>query len=376
MKVSVLQENFSKALNTVSRTIAPKATLPILSNLLLTTDKGRLKLASTNLETGINLWTGAKIEKEGAITIPARALTEFVASLPAGKIDLEVKESTLFLSSNSFKASFTGMAASEFPKIPSFSGRQVLSFESQTLPQVLSQVVFAASSDEGRPVLTGVLLKKEGKGISLVATDGYRLSIKKVAKASSLLKEDLLIPAKTLLEVARVSQETRSDEEEKIKVGLTKEKNQVIFLLPDVELSSRLIEGEFPDFTKIIPTSSTNKASFDKEEFLRAAKIASIFAREQANIVKLKIDPSADGGRVRVSSETPQLGTNESEIEAKVEGDSLEIAFNCRFLLDFLGNMTDEEIILETNDPLSPGVFKGGADPTFVHIIMPVRIQT
>jgi len=371
MKVSVLQENFSKALNTVSRTIAPKATLPILSNILLTTDKGRLKLASTNLETGINLWTGAKIEKEGAITIPARALTEFVSSLPAGKIDLEIKETTLSLSSNSFKASFTGMAASEFPKIPSFSGRQVLSFEKETLPQVLSQVVFAASQDEGRPVLTGVLLKRDGKGISLVATDGYRLSIKKVSKASSLLKEDLLIPAKTLLEVARVSQETRGDEEEKIKVGLTKEKNQVIFLLPDAELSSRLIEGEFPDFTKIIPTSSATKASFDKEEFLRAAKIASIFAREQANIVKLKIEKE----RLKVSSETPQLGTNESEIEAKVEGDSLEIAFNCRFLLDFLGNIPDEEISLETNDPLSPGVFKGGSDPSFTHIIMPVRIQ-
>lgn len=371
MKVSILQENFSKALATVSRTVASKATLPVLANILIATEKGRLKLSSTNLETSINLWLGAKIEKEGAITIPARAITEFVSSLPAGKIDLEVKETALLVSSNSFKASFTGMAASEFPKIPSFTGKEVLSFEKEGLPQVLSQVVFAASQDEGRPVLTGVLLKRGGKQISLVATDGYRLSIKKVPVASSSLKEDLLIPAKTLLEVARVSQEAGS-EEEAIKMGLTKEKNQVIFLLPDAELSSRLIEGDFPDFTKIIPTSAETRATFDKEEFLRAAKIASIFAREQANIVKLKVEK----GRLRVTSETPQLGANESEIEAKVEGEGLEIAFNCRFLLDFLGSMTDEEIVLETNDPLSPGVFKGGADPSFTHIIMPVRIQT
>lgn len=370
MKISVLQENLARALVVVSRTVAPKATLPILANILIATEKGRLKFAATNLETGINLWIGGKIEKEGAITVPARALTEFVSSLPAGKVDLEINQTTLLVSSDSFKASFTGMAASEFPKIPSFSGEEVLTFEKENLAQILSQVVFAASQDETRPVLTGVLLKKEGRDISLVATDGYRLSIKKVSGASSSLKEDLLIPAKTLLEVARVSQET-TDEDGKIKAGLTKEKNQVVFLFPDVELSSRLIEGDFPDFTRIIPTSASTRASFDRESFSRAVKMAAIFAREQANIIKVKVEK----GKLRVSAETPQLGANESEIEAKVEGEGLEIAFNCRFLLDLLSSLVDEEIVLEVNDPLSPGVFKGSSDATFTHIIMPVRIQ-
>lgn len=370
MKVSILQEDLTKALSVVSRSVAPKATLPILANILISTDKGRLKLSSTNLEIGVNFWIGGKIEKEGAITIPARALTEFVSSLPAGKVDLEVSETTLSVNSNSYKAKFNGMAADEFPHLPRFTGQEILTLEKNNLPKILSQVIFAASFDEGRPVLTGVLIKNLGGKISLVATDGYRLSLREIAVPASDFKQDFLIPAKTLLEVSRVSQDSRG-EEENIKVGLASEKSQIIFTFSDIEISSRLIEGDFPDWTKIIPTSSSTRATFDKEDFLRAVKMASIFAREQANIVKVKIESE----NLRISAETPQLGTNESEVEAKVEGEGLEVAFNCRFLLDYLSNVSEEEIVLETNDPLSPGVFKSKTDPSWTHIIMPVRIQ-
>jgi len=374
MNVSILQENLSKALSTVSRCIAPKATLPILSNILIATDRGKIRFSSTNLEMGINFWIGGKIEKEGSITVPARALTEFVSSLPAGRVDLKVKKSNLSVSSSLHKATFNGTAASEFPKVPSFSGEKILSFKKENLSKIFSQVIFAASQDEDRPVLTGVLVKRGGKKLSLVATDGYRLSVKEIEAASASFKEKLLIPAKTLSEIGRLSQEL-GEEDEEVRVGLTKEKNQIVFVFPNLELSSRLIEGDFPDFTKIMPSSTNTSVSLDKEEFLRAVKIASIFAREQANIVKFVISSSNTSGKIKISSETPQIGTNQSEIETKVEGEDLEIAFNCRFLLDFLGSVEGEEIIFEANDSLSPGVFKIAGDSSLTHIIMPVRIQ-
>lgn len=370
MKISVLQENLSRGLTTVSRLVATKATLPVLGNVLLKTDKGRLKLSATNLETGISLFLGAKIEKEGEITVPARILVELVSSLLPEKIDLEAREATLHLASGSFKADISGISASEFPKIPSFQGEPTFLFDKEELIKTLSLVSFAAAQDESRPVLTGVLLRgKIGKTL-LVATDGYRLSVKNLAVRKQKEEKDLLIPAKTLFEVCRIAQEGQ-DEEKEIKMALNQELNQVLFSFPQVELSSRLLEGEFPDFEKIIPSSSKTLAEFDKEEFLRAVKIASIFAREQANIVKIKIE----GGKMIISAESPQVGANQGEIEAKTEGEKLEIAFNFRFLLDFLNSPIGEEIIFEANGPLSPGVFKVKGDDSFLHIIMPVRIQ-
>lgn len=371
MKFSILQENLSHGLTLVSRSVASKATLPILNNLLLATDKGRLKLSGTNLETGINLWLGAKIEREGSLTIPAKVLSEFISSLPAGKIEAEGQETSLLVSSSAFKASFVGTAATEFPKIPSFTEKPILIFEKEKMTEAFSQVAFAAAQDEGRPVLTGVLIRNtEKEETVLVATDGFRLSLKKILAKKRDFQGDLLIPAKTLLEVSRLAQEN-GEENQEIKATLTEEKSQIIFSFSEIEFSSRLLEGEFPDFAKIIPTSFQTKAEFDKEEFLRAVKVASIFAREQANIMRLKIEE----GKMKILAETPQVGTNENEIMAKTEGEKVEIAFNCRFVLDFLNSTKGEEIVLEVNGPLSPGVFKIKGDDSFLHIIMPVRLQ-
>ncbi len=369
MKVSLLQENFSKALNIVSRSIAPKAALPILSSLVLATEKGRLKLSATNLECGVNLWLGAKVEKEGAIAVPAKVLTEYVSSLPPEKINLQVKENNLLLSSSGYKANFSGSPITDFPEIASFSGKSDLVFDKEDFAKNLTQVIFAAATDEGRPVLTGVLLRLNKQGLSLVATDGYRLSVKEI-KTKGEMEENLLIPAKALLEVARISQE-KDEKDKEIKMVLTKDKNQVVFSLPGVDYSSRLIDGEFPDFERIIPESSKIKAEFDREEFFRAVKTAAIFAREQANVVKLKLEE----GKMTVSAESPQVGGNETEVEAKISGGKLEIAFNCRFLLDLLGATSAEEMILEASEALSPGVFRLKGDSSFFHLIMPVRIQ-
>lgn len=369
MKISLLQENLNKGLTTVSRSVSAKAQLPILSNILLETDKGRLKLSATNLETGLNFWLGAKIEEEGSICIPAKFLTEFVASLPSQKVDLETKENSLMISCQGFKATFTGMSPNEFPQIPKANSDSAITFEKKEFLQAISQVVFAASSDEGRPALTGVLLKPQENEVSLAATDGYRLSVKKLA-AGLKIKDQLIIPAKTLIEVTRIIAE--SEEIKEVILSLAENQSQVVFSFPQVELASRLIEGEFPNFEKIIPEKFEISASFDREELLRAVKIASVFAREQANIVKLIF---ADN-KIKVSAETAQMGSSEMELEAKTSKGSLEMAFNYRFLLDFLNATSGEEILFEALGALNPGSFKISGDSSFFHIIMPVRIQS
>lgn len=367
MRVSVLQENLAKGLSIVSRSATTRAQLPILSNILLATEKERLKLSATDLETGINFYLGAKIEEKGAITIPAKVLFEFVSSLPAGKVSLETKGDSLKLSSGNFKAEINGIGAAEFPPIPSFSGKPTLTFEMKTFKEIIDQVAFAAAIDEGRPVLTGVRLTIKNDKLVLAATDGYRLSVKKLKNLLKTkgLKKTLIIPARTLQEVVRIK------EEGKVKILLMEKGNQVIFGLEDTEVVTRLIEGEFPPFEKIIPREKKTSLVVDREEMMKAVKIAAIFARETANIVKFKIS----NDKLQISANAPQVGRNESLVEAKIEGGENKIAFNFRYLLDFLNAVAVEEIVLEMTGPLNPGVFKPKGDSSYLHIIMPVRVQ-
>lgn len=373
MKLSILQENLSRGLTIASRSVATRAQLPVLGNVLLGTDKGRLKLSATNLETGINLWLGAKIEKEGAISIPAKILTEFVSSLPAGRVEIEARENTLYLTSGSYEASFVGLAANEFPAVPSMKTKAVLKFESSLLSSAINQTALAAAQDEGRPILTGVLLKSQNKELTLVATDGYRLSLKKLKKVVGIekvkeFKKGLVLPARTLLEVARVATE---ETEGKIGLAVTPKASQVIFAVDDIEVVSRLIEGNFPDFEKIIPDKGKTKALVEREELTRAVRIASIFARESANIVKFSLQK----GNLEVSANTAQVGDNKSRVEAKIEGETGKIAFNSRYLLDFLNIVGADQISFEMTGSLNPGVFKPVGDDSYLHIIMPVRVQ-
>jgi len=375
MKVQVLQENLVKALNIVCRLISSKSQLPVLNNILLVTEENRLKIASTNLEMGLISWIGGKIEKEGSITIPSKVFQEYVSSLPADKINLEIKENIVNLTCQSFKATFNGIAASEFPTLPK-KEESFFEFSGPVLKEVISQVAFASAADEGRPILTGVFIQVKDNLLSFAATDGYRLSLKKIEleekenkKISKVRK--LIIPARSLNELEKMIVDQEKQEKNLVEIGLTKDENQVIFSLPDIELSTRLLEGEFPDYEKIIPGSFSSRIFLDKEEFGRAVRIASIFARDSANIVKFKF---ADD-RLIISANSPQVGENISEIGVKIEGEGGEIAFNYRFLLDFLNSINAEEIIFEMNGPLNPGVFKVKDDQSLLHIIMPVRLQ-
>lgn len=374
MKLSVLQENLAKGLTIASRSVASRAQLPVLSNILLSTDQGRLKLSATNLETGINHWLGAKIEKEGAISIPAKVFTEFVTSLPPEKVELETKENNLLINCGRYQAEFNGLAATEFPKIPSIKGRADVNFTTSSLVKAINQVAFAAAQDEGRPVLTGVLLIIKGKNLILVATDGYRLSLKKLPITKGIaeskeLKKGLIIPSRTLLELARTVGET--EQEKNIGLSITKKANQVIFSAPETEIVSRLIEGKYPDFEKIIPGKSKTILTLDVAELTRAVKIASIFAREAANVVRFQIDKKG----LEITANTAQVGRNIARVEAKVTGPKGKIAFNSRYLLDLLNIVDTEQIDLETTGLLNPGVFTLKGDKSYLHIIMPVRVQ-
>jgi len=375
MKLSVLQENLRKALSITSRFAASRSQLPALNNVCLKTEKGQLKLTSTNLETGIHYWLGAKVEQEGSLTVPAKTFFEFISSLSAGKIELLTDKNTLKVKSEGGKASLVGIPANDFPSVPSFEDKEKIDLPIKNLNQAVNRVAFAASLDESRPVLSGVLFKKRAGSLVMVATDGYRLSLKKLdlelkKNQEELFDKGILLPAKTLVEVTKLLVEEQGGDS--FGLSLTPQASQVIFSLPQAEVVSRLIEGDFPDFEKIIPSESTTQVVVEKEDLLRGIKTASIFARESANIVRLEITKD----QVKISANAPQMGDNLSTVSAQVQGKgALKIAFNVRFLLDFLGAVKEKEIELEFSGNLNPGVFKTSKDKSFFHIIMPVRVQ-
>ena len=373
MKLSLLQENLNTALSSVSRFVSLKSQLPILSHILFNTDAGRLKLSATNLELGINYWIGAKIDQEGTFAIPAKEITEFVSYLSAGKIDLSLNsQSLLEISSPKAQSTFTTSTPSDFPTLPSLDEKTAIELDLNVLSETISQVAFAAATDDSRPVLTAVLCKFTPESLNLVATDGFRLSLKEIKLVNPIkLPGDqdslvLLIPSRSLQEITKLAKSSA-----KLKFGLSNDSHQLIFVLEDLELVSRLIEGDYPDYMRIVPSSFSTKIHLDKSEFSQAIKIASVFARESANVVKISIKSST----IEVSANAAQVGQNKVTVDAKVEGESLEIAFNYKFISDYLSICQGDEVIIELNEPLTPGLFHDSKDPHFTHIIMPVRIQ-
>jgi DNA polymerase-3 subunit beta len=373
MKVSILQENLTKGLNIVNRFILPRAQLPILNNVLMKTEQGRLKLSATNLETGINLWLGVKIEKEGEICVPAKNLTEYISLIPPQKINLEVEKNLLKITSETYQANFITLSASEFPIIPTLKKKPEISLINKDLALAISQVAFAAAQDEGRPVLTGILFKVKKEKLILVATDGFRLSIKEISGLKSgeesKLQKDLIIPARALIEVGKIMAE--GGEQNNLGLTITPENNQIIFSTPEVEIISRLIEGKFPDFEKIVPENCQTQIIIETEALLQAVRAASIFAREAANIIKFEIK----GSKLEVYSNNPQMGENKITLEVKNEGEGGKIAFNSRYLLDFLNSVKSDLVSFGMTTSLNPGIFKPANDKSYLHVIMPIRIQ-
>lgn len=377
MKISILQENLNRGLNTVSKLITARTTLPILNNILLTAEEGKLKLTATNLEIGINLWLPAKKEKDGQFTIPAKDLTEFINTLPVGKIDLTEKQEKLYLEAGAYKASFNGMNAAEYPAVPSLKDKAVsgkitkqLELPIKDFIEAVTLVCFAAAGDETRPALTGVRINSEANKLQFVATDGYRLSLKKISLSKAADWPTLIIPSRALLEVSKIVS-SHQEEEKILKIALVKDINQVIFSFNQIEVVARLIEGEYPDFQKIIPEKGESQAVLNKEDFFQAVRSASIFARKSSNIIKLIFK----GSTLTIQANAQEVGENEISQEIKYQGSPTSIAFNYRFLQDFLSSFNEEELVMEISGALKPGLFKGVKNPSFLHIIMPVRLQ-
>ncbi len=368
MKVSLLQTHLMTALTKTTRVISSKSQLPILQNILMETREELLYIVGTNTETTVVTKTNAKIEKSGGVCVPAKLFMEFVSTLPEAQVDCVYKDGSLLVNCGGYEATIPCVAKEEFPPIPETKKGKEISIPKATLLSSLESVLFSAATDEGRPVLTGIKIKKTNEGVLMVATDGYRLSLKRVAV--SLGEEtDVIIPARALFEVVRVGQEEKKDDAVLFKKI---DESQLGFFIGNTEVYTRIIDGEYPNFEKILPKNHTTKAVIHKGVFEKATKSVALFARDNANIIKIHIEE----GKLAISANTPQVGQNTVEIETETEGEGGEIAFNSRFVLDFLSHFNEEKVTFEMTGSLNPGVFKSIKDEDFLHIIMPVRTAT
>lgn len=381
MKISCLQENLARGLAIVGRAVATRSPLPILSNILLESDGGRLRLATTNLEIGVNCWIGAHVEEEGCITVPARLLTEFVNSLPAGQIDMELnaRTQTLNLKCARFEANIKGIDATEFPNVPTADsiGRRPqgsLLLQADVFRRMVDQVVFAAATDESRPILTGVLAHFHQGGLTLAAADGFRLAVTTADVGVDLDETaSVIIPARALSELNRIS----GDQEAPIELIITPARNQILFHLTDTDLVSQLIDGNFPDYNQIVPKTRATRITVGTQEFLKAVKVSFLFARDAANIVRMHAVPGTElaPGSMSVAATSAELGDNVSEIDAVgVDGDEIEIAFNARYLIDALSVAGTAQVALETTTSSSPGVIRPVDGDNYLCVIMPMHI--
>jgi len=376
MKLSCLQENLNWGLGIVGRAVATRTTLPITSNILLETDQSRLKLVATNLEMAVSCWIGAKVEEEGTITVPAKLLTEFIASLHREKVEVAMapKTKTLSVRCARYEARISGLDGKDFPQIPQVEHGITTSIEVEALRQAISQVVFAAASEESRPVLTGVDAKFDGNALTIAAADGFRLAVYKlnVPKPVSQ-KVEVIIPAKTLAELNRLM----IDQEEPVEINVNPNKSQILFKLKNIELVSQLIQGTFPQYEQLIPQTAGTKATVDVAEFLRATKTAAIFARDGTGIVRLVIAPGGEltPGKMTVSARSEEIGEDVGEIDAIVQGGEAKIAFNSKYMTDVLNVIKEAQVSLETSSPSSPGVIRPVGSDNYVHVVMPMFVQ-
>ncbi|KKP29670.1 MAG: polymerase III subunit beta protein [Candidatus Nomurabacteria bacterium GW2011_GWF1_31_48] len=368
MKVTALSENLKKTLGIVSRGISSRPQLPVLSGVLLKASSEGLDMVTTDLEISFWAKTGAKVVEEGEVVVPARLFSDLVASLPPGPVELETEKNKLILKTKQTRAEIMGQGAEDYPVIPRMKTSQ-LKIGSGEFREKVDKVSVSAAKDDTRPVLTGMLWEFKPEEVILAATDGYRLSVDKMktSKIEEKLLGRVILPARSLMEVSRVAGEMGV---ESLAVEFDKENQQVIFALDGVEIASRLISGEFPPYQQIMPNTYNTRLSFDRDEFADAVKRAKLFARENANIVRLSVEE----GKVRVIAESSQVGANESEIEAEVEGEKVTVAFNAQYLLEYLNIFDEQNVVWETEGELKPSVFRA-KDENWQQVIMPVRIQ-
>lgn len=376
MKITVLQEKLAHGLSVVARAVSPRSTLPVLSNILIASDEGRLRLSATNLELGITCWIPARIEQEGSTTVPARTFGDLVNTLSGDQVQLTLDAKTQSLnvrcgtSNNDIKC----IDAQEFPPLPVPEMEGAIQLNVSDFKEMIQQVAFAASGDEARPVLMGVLVTVEKDKITMAAADGFRLSMRKAALSTPAPQPvTAIIPARALIELARVS----SDGEEAVSMILPKGRGQVVFRVKDVEVVSQLIDGTFPDVQQIIPRNYKSRTLVSTASMLKACKQAEIFAREGSNVARLDIKPAQSDmqpSEVEISATSEETGKNETIVEATVDGGGMLIAFNVKFLREALEVVRTPNVALETSGPNAPGVVRPVGQEDFIQVIMPMHL--
>ncbi len=372
-KITIQRIALAESLAIVGRAVGAHAALPILSNVLFCKDEGQLKLSSTDLTLGVTVWMDAAIDGDLSLTIPAKTLTDVVSSL----IEPEITFSTngkpeISIKSGSFKGIVKGIEGSEFPAIPRFDVTDGIVIGASCLKSMIQSVVFAASADESRPVLTGILVTLDGNAISMVAADGFRLAIRKAELSTSTGKKKLVVPAAALKEAARILSAFKGD---KVTLFVPPSGSQIVFRCEHIQLISQLIDGKYPDYQTIIPKGYKTRTVLSTTELLKACKQAEIIAREASNVVRLQLKPGGEQtGKVQVLAESDETGKSEVELAGTVEGQKLEIAFNVKLLLDALETISTRNVVLETNAHNTPATVRPAGSENYQYILMPMHI--
>ncbi|NJP04608.1 MAG: DNA polymerase III subunit beta [Chloroflexaceae bacterium] len=385
MKFVCLQDHLKYGISTVSHAVATKSPLPVLSHLLIATDQGRLKLAATNLEIGITCWIDAQIEEEGAVTIPARLLNDVIGGLPNDQVTITLNDQTqsIEIRCAQFITNIKGMEANEFPPIPTVNEQTAtVSLPPDILRHAIEQVAFAAANDDTRPVLTGVLIRLQGEKLIFAAADGFRLATREVALPADALPDndsmqEFLVPARALTEMARILANMPGSEENRVSMTVTSTGGQILFHTATVDLISRLIEGKFPDFERIMPKEHQTRAVLDTKALSNAVKLASHFAAHSQHIVKLTMQPGSElePGKLIISANAAEVGDNTGELDGMIAGVEGQIAMNVRYLSEALNAIKTPEVVIESQTAQNPGVFRPVGQEEYVHIIMPMTIR-
>ena len=372
MIVSVLQENLAKSLNIVTKAVDSNPALPVLANVLLETEDSRLKLSATNLELSITMWIGAKVEQSGSITLPAKTFSELVSSLSRERVDLRLEAAThtVDLRCGAQKSNIRGIDADEFPPI-NHNESADLQLDGETLIEMINQTAFAAAREQNRPILTGVYVQLEGQQLTMAAADGYRLAVRTSEISEDFSeKQDMVVPARTMSEIARI---VEADQE--VGIALPAQRNSVTVFAPNVLVSSQLLEGRFPDFASIIPSSFLTSTVLYTQDLLTVCQRAEIFARDNANSASLSVKPAQNPGEpaeVLITGKSAERGDSEGLLDATSEGEPLDISFNIRYLIDVLRVVKEERVVFKSNGPENPGVLKPENRDDFIHVIMPM----
>lgn len=362
MKLQVTQENLNKALGTVARVANTRGTLPVLANVLIKTVNNRLSIAATNLDIAITHYIGAKVDEEGSITVPARLMQDFVSSLPGGVINLDLDEYKLDITTEQYQSVINGVSAEEFPVMPGISEGKRWTVPGPQLKKALQQVVMAASSDEARPVLTGVLIHTHEGKLFMAATDSYRLAEKVLAETGEDI--ELLVPGSAMQDLLRIVSDFEAD------VEVVSDEQQVLFRVGDVELVARLIEGNYPDYRRLVPQEFAVSATLKRADLLNVTKVSALFARESAGSITINVDESTQN--ISIRSVASQLGENTATANAKVLGSGV-ITLNSRYLLDALHALGGDDVFFGFNGKLEPTVLRDPKSGDYTHIVMPLK---